>query len=360
MNQFKYPILLLLIISFLSTSLSAQINGWELIKEIIQLSANATKVSDNCFQLTEDRLWAGGSIYYPNKIDLTSNFKMELDVNLGCKDEDGADGIVFVFSPKMAMGRQGVGIGYEGISPSVGIEIDTWQNEEIGDPAADHIAILQNGQIHHRQGLTRPITLRNVEDCEDHRLVISWNAADMRLSVNFDGQHIIALEKDIVQDLFGGASEVFWGVTAATGGSSNTQKVCFENINFRPASAMLNSTFKKIELALLENETVALVETKFKAGSPNLPETTITELDELAFLLKKQPSMHLGILSHTDGAGKQDKALSKMRAEKIADYLVEQGIDRNRLKAQGLGSRYATANPKQKNRIEVYLYLPLP
>jgi len=38
---------------------------------------------------------------------------MELDVFLGCKDADGADGIVFIFSPKMAMGREGIGIKME-------------------------------------------------------------------------------------------------------------------------------------------------------------------------------------------------------------------------------------------------------
>jgi len=43
---------LMSLISCLTISSSfAQINGWKLMKEIIKLSANATKLSDNCFQL---------------------------------------------------------------------------------------------------------------------------------------------------------------------------------------------------------------------------------------------------------------------------------------------------------------------
>ncbi len=344
------------------SSSSAQINGWELMKEIIKISANASKLSDNCFQLTEDRPWAGGSIYYPNKIDLNKNFKVEMDVFLGCKDGEGADGMVFVFSPKMALGKEGGGIGYEAVSPSIGIEIDTWQNEENNDPYQDHLAILQNGVVNHRNGLTKAISFkRNIEDCEEHTVIISWNALDKRLEVFFDGQYMAGIEKDIVQDIFQGDGEVFWGVTASTGGQFNQQKVCFDKINFKPGSALLTSTFKKIELDLLDNKTVALTQVEFKDQTPILEDISTRELDELAALLEEQPDMHLGIMGHVETDGTASKRLSKKRAKAIADYLIEKGIDKKRLNATGFGNRYTGVGEyPNEERIEIYLFRPLP
>lgn len=355
-------ILISLIFFEVIPSVSAQINGWELMKEIIKISANASKLSDNCFQLTEDRPWAGGSIYYPNKIDLNKNFKVEMDVFLGCKDEEGADGIVFVFSPKMALGREGGGIGYEAVSPSIGIEIDTWQNEENNDPYQDHIAILQNGIVNHRYGSSKAIPFKsNIEDCKEHKVMISWNALDKRLEVFFDGRYMTGIEKDIVQEVFQGDGEVFWGVTASTGGQFNQQKVCFDKINFRPGSALLTSTFKKIELDLLDNKTVALTQVKFKIQSPLLEEVSTRELDELAALLEEQPDMHLGIMGHVETEGIGGKKLATKRAKVIADYLIKKGIDKNRLNATGLGNRYTGVGEyPNKERIEIYLYSPLP
>ena len=368
MKQFQLLFFVLLFLNITSTRTLAQINGWDLIKGLIKISENATKLSDECFQLTEDRLWAGGTIYYPNKIDLNSNFDMELDVFLGCKDADGADGIVFIFSPKMAMGREGVGIGYGGVSPSIGIELDTWQNDEIGDPYYDHIAILQDGDVNHRNGLTKPIRLgKNIEDCKNHHLRITWNAPDKRLAVELDGEHIVALEKDIVQEVFRGESEVFWGVTSATGGSSNEHKVCFEKINFKPASATANSVFKKIETALLENE-IAQLSTQFNAGQTTLTEKSYKELDELTALMRKQPDMYLNIYGYTDNLGipKNNQILSQKRAEAVVKYLSKQGISKDRLLARGMGDTLPiasndTAEGRKKNRrIEVYLYKPYP
>jgi len=285
-----------------------------------------------------------------------------MDVFLGCKDQEGADGIVFVFSPKMALGREGGGIGYEAVTPSIGIEIDTWQNEENNDPYADHIAILENGVVNHRYGVSKAISFkRNIEDCKEHKVIISWNALDKRLEVSFDGQHMTSLEKDIVQEVFQGNGEVFWGVTASTGGMFNQQKVCFDKINFNPASALLTSTFKKLELDLLDSKTVPLGQVKFKEQLPVLEKQTNRELDELAALLEEQPDMHLGIMGHTITGGGSGKKLSEKRAKAISDYLVKKGIDRKRLNPTGFGNRYTGVGEyPNKERIEIYLYMPLP
>ncbi len=353
---------------FISTFSFAQNKGWDLIRGLIELSANAAKLSDNCFQLTEDRIWSGGSIYYPNKIDLNSNFNMDLEVFLGCKDGDGADGMVFIFSPKMAMGREGEGMGFSGVSPSIGIEIDTWQNGHLYDPPEDHLAVLQDGVVHHRYGLTQPITIPNIDDCENHALKINWSALEKTLTVTLDGKQLIRLQKDIIQEIFGGTSEVFWGVTSSTGQYSNQHKVCFKNIRFNPASAIATSSFKKIETALLDNQIVPLAATTFSSGKTQLSTDTQRELDELVAFLQSHPDNNLGIYGHTDSSGNPttNERLSAKRAEAIANYLITKGIDKERLLFKGVGDQYPIASNdtpagRAKNRrIEVYLFKPFP
>lgn len=355
---------------FMSSSccLLAQVKGWDIIKGIIELSANAAKLSEDCYQLTEDRIWSGGSIYYPQKIDLRSDFKMELAVFLGCKDATGADGMVFVFSPKMAMGREGEGMGFLGVSPSIGIEIDTWQNTHLYDPTYDHLAILQDGMVNHRYGLTKPIRLPNVEDCKDHTLIIRWIAAQKTLSILLDGKPVVSLQKDIIQEVFGGKTDVFWGVTSSTGQYANEHKVCFKNLRFKPASALATSSFKKIETALLKRAITPLIETHFPPGTTQLSTKSQKELDGLVAFLESHPTEYLSIYGHTDNAGSAatNKKLSEQRAAAIGQYLINNGIEKERLVIKGFGEDYPivsndTSEGREKNRrIEVYLFKPFP
>lgn len=62
-------------------------------------------------------------------------FEYSYYVMLGENDEDGADGIVFVLSGdpdgQAAIGQAGGNLsygGFNGISPSIALEFDTWNN----------------------------------------------------------------------------------------------------------------------------------------------------------------------------------------------------------------------------------------
>ena len=113
-----------------------------------RLAGEAVVTGDNCIQLNPDREWASGSCWYREAIDLSAPFEIELRVMMGCKDQDGADGIVFVFHPyAYRTGYQGEGMGFAGLEPSLGIEIDTWLNDHLGDPPEDHLTLLRDGQV---------------------------------------------------------------------------------------------------------------------------------------------------------------------------------------------------------------------
>ncbi|MDZ4680293.1 MAG: gliding motility-associated C-terminal domain-containing protein [Saprospiraceae bacterium] len=203
------------------------------------LNGSATLLNDSCFQLTPAQNWASGSIWYPDKISLAESFEAVVEVNLGCKNQDGADGIVFGFQPvSTSIGIGGGAIGFGGVVPSLGIELDTYQNTDLGDPAFDHIAIVSNGVVNHNSAnnLAGPVQANNsnpnIEDCQFHDLRVSWNATTKLLRVYLDCQLRLNYTGDLVQNLFGGNPEVFWGFTSATGGLNNTHQVCFQYTTF--------------------------------------------------------------------------------------------------------------------------------
>lgn len=65
------------------------------------------------------------------------------------------------------------------------------------------------------------------------------------------------------------------------------------------------------------------------------------ELDKLVQILKDNPSIRIELSSHTDARASDayNDALSQRRAESAVEYIVSQGIDRDRLEAKGYGKR---------------------
>lgn len=197
------------------------------------LNGNAFQESCNCYTLTRDEFFQTGSLWNINKISLNEPFDFKFNLFLGCADADGADGIAFVLQPiSTSIGSTGGGIGFEGVSPSIGILVDTWQNFEDNDPVADHIAIHKNGIIDHSpltdvaQPMGALASGLNIEDCQWHTLRITWDPVTKLLATQIDGADRVSATIDMVADIFGGIPEVFWGFTSATGGSKNVQKVC--------------------------------------------------------------------------------------------------------------------------------------
>lgn len=91
---------------------------------------------------------------------------------------------------------------------------------------------------------------------------------------------------------------------------------------------------------------VVLKNVFFKTGSAELVSTSKTELQQLVALLSENPTMQMQINGHTDnvGADMDNLRLSEARANAVVDYLVENGIDRQRLRAKGFGETQPVAD----------------
>lgn len=86
------------------------------------------------------------------------------------------------------------------------------------------------------------------------------------------------------------------------------------------------------------------------------PEST-TSLDELVKLLELNPNVTIELAAHCDyrGTDKYNEKLSQARAESVVRYLIENGIEKERLTAKG----YGESKPKEitKKMTEKYKYL---
>jgi gliding motility-associated-like protein len=203
------------------------------IKAQYTVNGNAFRENCNCYTLTNNQLGQSGSVWNNNRIDLSQSFDFTFEVFLGCNDA-GADGIAFVLQPiSTIVGSSGGGMGFQGINPSLGVTLDTYQNSTPdGDPSYDHIAIQLNGDVvHTTANAITPLTpisatSNNVEDCQSHLLKIVWDAPSTTMTIFFDGVQRLSVTRNLVATVFGGNTQVFWGFTGATGGLSNLQKFC--------------------------------------------------------------------------------------------------------------------------------------
>jgi gliding motility-associated-like protein len=207
-----------------SSSLAAQTDTYI-------LNGSATQNSCNCYTLTQAVNNLGGSVWNANKINLNNPFDYVFNVFLGCKDPDGADGIVFILQPiSTSIGGIGGGMGFEGIKPSVGIALDTWQNTGYNDPVFDHLSIQINGDLNHADDIVPFVqaspTNPDIEDCQWHTLRIAWDPVAKLIKTYFDDVFRQQANIDLIATVFNNDPMVYWGFSGATGGSNNLQQFC--------------------------------------------------------------------------------------------------------------------------------------
>lgn len=198
------------------------------------LNGTAAQLSCNCYRLTDNAIDQSGSVWNSNLISLTDTFDFTFDIYAG-DQPGGADGMAFVLQPvSTAAGTSGGGMGYQGIQPSLAVEVDTYKNN--WDPTFDHVAIQKNGDVNHttQNNLAGPqIALVSGGDMEDgnwHVMRVAWNPTTLTMDVYMDGSLRVSYTGDIVADIFLNNPMVFWGFTGSTGGLSNVHEFCLSII----------------------------------------------------------------------------------------------------------------------------------
>jgi outer membrane protein OmpA-like peptidoglycan-associated protein len=89
-------------------------------------------------------------------------------------------------------------------------------------------------------------------------------------------------------------------------------------------------------------------------------------LDTVAVLLKNDPQLRVEVVGHTDSRGeaKENQALSEQRADSVAQYMEQAGIDAGRIQVRALGASQPvagndTATGRARNRrVEIVVVRP--
>lgn len=197
---------------------------------------------ENCIELTDEINNQTGCAWNGAQIDFSNNFSLSLDYYFG-NNIGGADGNTFTFQPSAstACGQDGGQLGAGGLSNALSIEFDTYDNDNpshIYDMACDHVAIETDGDHQNGPPAAGPACAKpgggNIDDGGTYEVEIAWNATSQTLSVYFNGVWILDYTEDIINNVFGGQSAVYWGATSATGGLNNQQYFCPSTIVILP------------------------------------------------------------------------------------------------------------------------------
>lgn len=113
-----------------------------------------------------------------------------------------------------------------------------------------------------------------------------------------------------------------------------------------------------------KGEIITLRNVLFNTDESVLLPQSYNDLHTLIDLLNSHPNMKIELRGHTDNQGtvERNRILSDARAKAVADYLIEHGIDRARLRWKGFGKSLptdtnATPEGRQNNRRVEYRIL---
>jgi len=197
-----------------------------------------------------------GSAFSTSAVSLASDasfssaFHFRISGSGGICDADGcgADGLVFaVQTVANTAGGAGGGIGYQGITKSVGIEFDTWNNGAWDDYNGNHVGIDLNGNIDSILQANLPTGAGNVDRMNNGAIWSSWvdyngttNSLEVRLAQGESAARptsaLLSYNVDLVSIL--GSTDAFVGFTSGTGSAYGNHDIL---------AWQFNSTFKPID-----------------------------------------------------------------------------------------------------------------
>ncbi len=126
-----------------------------------------------------------------------------------------------------------------------------------------------------------------------------------------------------------------------------------ENVNINnPEVIFVDSRTFKLK-RIKEGNSLVLNNVFFDYNKFDIKNESLPELDKLLEFMKKNPNIYVEIGGFTDSIGEEDYnlKLSRKRANEVCKYLVDKGIPKKNLKAQGYGeSKPVASNTTEEGR----------
>jgi hypothetical protein len=197
---------------------------------------------ENVLRLTNN-LSQAGSAFSTTAISLDQNASFSTSFKFHFTDQQntGADGIVFVVQTvSNTAGGSGGGIGYAGLTNSVGVEFDNWNNGGGDGNNGNHVGINLGGSV---TSVARNDSPGFTLDSGD--LITAWVDYDgvndlLEVRANTTGTRpttaLLSYTVDLTQEL--GATDAFVGFTSGTGSAGADHDI---------VSWQFNSSFEPID-----------------------------------------------------------------------------------------------------------------
>ena len=221
----------------------------------LTLNGNAAAVTDtsgrSVLRLTPSTGNQVGSAFTSSTIALgaDASFSAAFGFNINQLGNGGADGLVFVVQTTSSNGgSSGQGIGYSGITNSVGVKFDTYQNS--GDLSSNFVGVVLGGNINAVSSAASPYNLKGGTDLY---AFVDYNGATKDLQVRLSNTTtrptaaLIDYTVDLVAQL--NSSNAYVGFTSATGGSYENHDIL--NTQFVNSYAPVVTVPEPVSIALL-------------------------------------------------------------------------------------------------------------
>jgi len=194
----------------------------------LTLNGSAAAVNDgsrDVLRITPAINSQGGSFFSTSTINLASNasFSSKFVFNINNPHFGGADGLVFVVQTQgNNVGGIGGGIGYQGITPSLGVEFDTWNNGGGDGFNANHVGVNLNGST---SSVARYNDPGSFEDGNDRFVWVDYNGITQDLEIRLNtidlrpGSAVLSYASLDLQTLLG-TPNAFVGFTSGTGAAN--------------------------------------------------------------------------------------------------------------------------------------------
>lgn len=183
-------------------------------------------------RLTPNVNTQAGSAFYDTAftIDGSTSFSTEFQFQLtGSDGTAGADGFAFVIHNDSrgtgAIGGTGGAVGYSGISNSIAVEFDTYDNGS-GDPNNNHISVLRNGNV--TSALVNAITPIDLNSGSSINAWVDYNGSTNQLDIYLatgtskPTTATLSTTVDLANTV---GNQAYFGFTAGTGGLRNIQDI---------------------------------------------------------------------------------------------------------------------------------------
>ncbi|MFA5420282.1 MAG: OmpA family protein, partial [Bacteroidales bacterium] len=128
--------------------------------------------------------------------------------------------------------------------------------------------------------------------------------------------------------------------TSLTGYFSESRECVLPKVDREQDFNRSNGTDMDFQLLKIQTQSEVVINNiYFDYNLATLREVSRIELNKLASMMRETPGVSIQINAHTDARGRDEynMELSAQRAAAVVNYLVDQGVSRNRLIAKGWG-----------------------